>query len=88
MRRSRGPAELFDDPHLNGSGGLLAVTLPEDGRRVRLPALPLALDGARPGLRHDLPHVGEHGVEIARELGYGVAEIERLRRDAGLVTTG
>ncbi len=79
------PAELFDDPHLNASGGLLAVTLPDDGRRVRLPALPLALDGVRPGLRHDLPRVGEHGAEIARELGYGAAEIERLRREGGLV---
>ncbi len=79
------PAELFDDPHLNGSGGLLPLTLPEDGRSLRLPALPLALDGARPGLRHDLPRVGEHGAEIARELGYGAAEIERLRREGGLV---
>ena len=79
------PAELFDDPHLNGSGGLLAVTLPEDGRSLRLPALPLALDGARPGLRHDLPRAGEHGAKIARELGYGAAEIERLRCEGGLV---
>ena len=79
------PAELFDDPHLNASGGLLEVRLPEDGRSLRLPALPLALDGARPGLRRDLPRVGEHGAEIARELGYDAAEIERLRDGGGLV---
>ena len=42
------PVELFDDPHLNASGGLVPVTLP-DGRRTKLPALPLALDGGAAG---------------------------------------
>jgi crotonobetainyl-CoA:carnitine CoA-transferase CaiB-like acyl-CoA transferase len=42
------PADLFDDPHLNGSGGLVPLTLP-DGRALSLPALPVSLDGARPG---------------------------------------
>ncbi len=63
------PVELFDDPHLNGSEGLLPVTL-DDGRVVRLPALPLAMDGERLGLRRDLPGVGEHTAEIMAELGW------------------
>jgi len=62
------PVELFDDPHLNHQGGLLPVTLP-DGRTTRLPNIPLSIDGERPALRRDLPSVGEHSVEIARELG-------------------
>ncbi len=78
------PAELFDDPHLAGSGGLLPVTLP-DGRQTRLPAIPLALDGKRPGLRRDLPKAGEHGAEIARGLGYTEAEIAALRQAGALV---
>jgi len=42
------PEDLFDDPHLQASGGLQAVTLP-DGRETMLPALPLTMGGARPG---------------------------------------
>jgi crotonobetainyl-CoA:carnitine CoA-transferase CaiB-like acyl-CoA transferase len=78
------PAELFDDPHLNGSGGLVPVTLP-DGRETKLPALPLSLDGERPGRRRDLPKCGEHGAEIARELGYSEAEIAAMRGAGTLV---
>jgi len=63
------PEELFEDPHLNASGGLVTLTLP-DGRPIRLPALPLALDGERLPLRHDLPAVGQHNAEIMAELGW------------------
>ena len=78
------PAELFDDPHLNGSGGLVEVTLP-DGRVTKLPALPLSLDGERPGRRLDLPRCGEHGAEIARELGYSEVEISGMQAAGVLV---
>jgi len=61
------PAELFDDPHLNASGGLVPITLPT-GVASRLPALPLSFDGARPAQRRGLPQVGEHNAEIAAEL--------------------
>ena len=63
------PADLFDDPHLNGSAGLVPVTLP-DGRETRLPALPLSLDGERLPLRRGLPGVGEHTAEILDEIGW------------------
>ncbi len=63
------PADLFDDPHLNASEGLVPLTL-LDGRSIRLPALPLALDGERLPLRHDLPAVGQHNAEIMAELGW------------------
>jgi crotonobetainyl-CoA:carnitine CoA-transferase CaiB-like acyl-CoA transferase len=51
------PEDLFDDPQLN-AGGLVEVTLPS-GERARLPGLPLAFDGARLPLRHDLARVSE-----------------------------
>jgi crotonobetainyl-CoA:carnitine CoA-transferase CaiB-like acyl-CoA transferase len=78
------PVELFDDPHLNNSGGLVPITLP-DGRQTKLPALPLSLDGARLERRRDLPRIGEHGAEIARELGYADEQIAALRRDGTIV---
>lgn len=72
------PADLFDDPHLNGSGGLVPLTLP-DGRAMSLPALPVSLDGARPGGAGDLRAPGADGAAVAAELGYSAAEIEALR---------
>lgn len=72
------PVDLFDDPHLNAGGGLMALTLP-DGRPVKLPALPIALDGERPPLRHDLAPAGAHNDEIARELGLDDVVIAGLR---------
>jgi crotonobetainyl-CoA:carnitine CoA-transferase CaiB-like acyl-CoA transferase len=77
------PVELFDDPHLNHAGGLVPTTLP-DGRVTKLPNLPLAIDGARPEKRRDLPRAGEHDDEIARELGYSGAEIDAMR-EAGAI---
>ena len=71
------PIDLFDDPHLNGSGGLVPTTLP-DGTETNLPALPLSLDGARLPRRRDLPKPGEHTAEIARELGWSDAQIAAL----------
>jgi crotonobetainyl-CoA:carnitine CoA-transferase CaiB-like acyl-CoA transferase len=61
------PVELFDDPHLNASGGLVPVTLP-NGAVSKLPALPVSFDGLRLAQRRGLPEVGEHNAEIAAEL--------------------
>ncbi|WPB85477.1 CaiB/BaiF CoA transferase family protein [Sediminicoccus rosea] len=77
------PADLFDDPHLTANGGLVPLTLP-DGRSVKLPALPITLDGERPGLRHDLAPPGAQNDELCAELGYSPLEIGRLR-DAGVI---
>jgi crotonobetainyl-CoA:carnitine CoA-transferase CaiB-like acyl-CoA transferase len=78
------PWELSGDPHLNASGGLIPVTLP-GGQAGKLPALPLAFDGARPAGRRDLPKVGQHGAEIARELGLSEAQIAALQSAGALV---
>ena len=61
------PVELFDDPHLNASGGLVPVTLP-NGDATKLPALPLSFDGERPVQRSGLPAIGQHNAEIMAEL--------------------
>jgi len=71
------PHDLFDDPHLNATGGLADIELP-DGRPSRAVLLPLTLDGQRPGVRHSPPKLGEHSAEILSELGYSATEIQAL----------
>ncbi len=76
------PGDLFEDVHLNASGGLLDMHLPDGSRRaLRLPALPVTLDGERLGLRRDLPAAGEQSREVLAEAGLDADEIDRLIAD-------
>jgi crotonobetainyl-CoA:carnitine CoA-transferase CaiB-like acyl-CoA transferase len=72
------PQDLFDDPHLNATGGLAPLALP-DGRETRVPLLPLMLGGERPRLRLNPPRLGEHTGALLREAGYSDEEIESLK---------
>jgi crotonobetainyl-CoA:carnitine CoA-transferase CaiB-like acyl-CoA transferase len=71
------PWDLLDDPHLNASDGLLKTKVGE--KTIRVPALPLALNGKRLGKRADPPGIGEHGRELLAALGCSPREIESLR---------
>ena len=71
------PEDLFDDPHLDASGGLAPATLP-GGVHTKLPLLPLRLGDTPRGIRRDPPQIGEHSREILAEIGYAPAEIDRL----------
>ncbi len=71
------PEDLFDDPHLNASGGLVPVTLP-NGTKTKVPNLPIEMNGARFGTRLDIPRVGEHTREVLAGLGYGEEKIREL----------
>jgi crotonobetainyl-CoA:carnitine CoA-transferase CaiB-like acyl-CoA transferase len=71
------PDDLFDDPHLNASGGLTPITLP-DGTKTKVPNLPIEMDGMRFGTRLDLPRVGEHTRELLASLGYREDDVQRL----------
>jgi crotonobetainyl-CoA:carnitine CoA-transferase CaiB-like acyl-CoA transferase len=85
------PGDLFDDPHLLATGGLVDVILSryggEDGKRARLPALPIEFgaDRQRPGLVRQPPRVGEHNAEVLREVGFSPNEIAELA-ETGVIT--
>ena len=74
------PQHLFDDPHLQQTGGLAPMTLP-DGRDTVVPLLPLTLAGERLGLRLDPPRLGEHTDALLQAVGYDAAQIGQLRED-------
>ena len=74
------PHELYDDPHLNQSDGLLDVTVP-DGKKTRMPALPFEMGGRRFSVHHDIPGIGEDNKSILKELGYSDSEIEKLNSE-------
>jgi crotonobetainyl-CoA:carnitine CoA-transferase CaiB-like acyl-CoA transferase len=71
------PEELLDDPHLNASGGLAPITLP-DGRETKTVLMPVLLDGQRLGVRLSPPKLGEHNAELLAALGYSAQEIAQL----------
>jgi crotonobetainyl-CoA:carnitine CoA-transferase CaiB-like acyl-CoA transferase len=76
------PEELFDDPHLNATGGLADVRLtdgPKAGQTARAALFPFTMDGQRLGVRHQPPRQGENTDELLLGLGLGPADIENLR---------
>jgi crotonobetainyl-CoA:carnitine CoA-transferase CaiB-like acyl-CoA transferase len=79
------PEELFDDPHLNASNGLVPFTVTDGefkGEQVELPALPIEMNGARFGLHQPVPHAGEHTREVLAEAGYSADAVQAMI-DAG-----
>ncbi|HEX5452807.1 MAG TPA: CaiB/BaiF CoA-transferase family protein [Stellaceae bacterium] len=82
------PGDLFADPHLLATGGLVEVFVSRfgggDGKVVGLPALPMEFgsDRRRPGLRHQPPRIGEHNVEVLAEAGFTSEEIAELTEAA------
>jgi crotonobetainyl-CoA:carnitine CoA-transferase CaiB-like acyl-CoA transferase len=69
------PADLFDDPHLN-QGNRMVETHFQNGKRARLPALPLEMSNHTLGLRTQPPRKGEHTRDVLREAGFSTSEID------------
>jgi crotonobetainyl-CoA:carnitine CoA-transferase CaiB-like acyl-CoA transferase len=78
------PEELFDDKHLNAANGLIEITL-VDGRKTKLPSLPIEMQGQRLGVYRDLPQAGQHTHEVLKDAGLSLAEIAELVQ-SGVVT--
>jgi crotonobetainyl-CoA:carnitine CoA-transferase CaiB-like acyl-CoA transferase len=81
------PEQLFDDLHLQATGGLADVVLPDGeraGQTVQATLLPFTLGGERLGVRLNPPQRGEHTDALLSGLGYDASRIAALR-EAGAV---
>src|SRR6202040_2443971 len=84
------PGDLFADPHLLATGGLVDVFISRfgggAGKIAGLPALPVEFgaDRQRPGIRRQPPRMGEHNAEVLGEAGFTTAEIAGLAQ-AGVI---
>ena len=81
------PGDLFEDPHLTASGGLLPVHLTEGdraGEETTLPRLPVEFGSHKPPLHRDLPEAGAHNREVLIELGLDEEAIAHLTQQGVL----
>jgi crotonobetainyl-CoA:carnitine CoA-transferase CaiB-like acyl-CoA transferase len=79
------PQELFDDPHLNATGGLAPIRM-NDGSMSKVPLMPFTLGGERPGIRIQPPLLGEHTSALLKEVGYSDQQIAEMKKQN--ITTG
>ncbi|HUF87856.1 MAG TPA: CoA transferase [Thermohalobaculum sp.] len=73
----RRPVEMYDDPHVNRPGGLVASRM-GDGRAFRAPGLPLEADGAPVVGPADVPGIGDDTEAVLREAGCGEALVREV----------
>jgi len=77
----RRPEDLYDDVHLNATGDLADIKLPDGdraGETVRTTLFPITMAGRRLGVRLDPPKMGEHTRALLAGIGFDAAEIDRL----------
>ena len=79
----RRPDDLFDDLHLNRSGGLVETMLPS-GKKTKLPKIPLRMGDYDFGLRSEPPKPGEGTHEVLKSVGLTDEDISNLM-DEGVV---
>ena len=77
----RKPEELYDDEHLQATGGLADIKLPDGeraGQTAQTTLLPFTMAGQRLPVRLDPPTLGEHTLAVLAGLGYSAGEIDTL----------
>ena len=78
------PGDLFNDPHLTASGGLLPLHLTDGdraGQQTTLPRLPVDFGLTKPPLHRDVPQAGAHNHEVLSELGLDADAVATLIQD-------
>ena len=83
----RRPEELYDDPHLQATGGLADIVLPDGeraGQTAQTTLFPFTLGGQRLGVRLNPPRLGEHTSALLSDLGFEAAQIESLHQQGAV----
>jgi crotonobetainyl-CoA:carnitine CoA-transferase CaiB-like acyl-CoA transferase len=81
----RRPEDLYDDPHLQATGGLADIELPDGqraGQTVKTALFPITLAGKRLTVRQPPPRFAAHRDELLLGLGYARADIDDLKNRA------
>ncbi|EPD36052.1 MULTISPECIES: CaiB/BaiF CoA transferase family protein [Delftia] len=72
--------EVFDDPQVRHLGVAQAVP-GDDGSSYRLISQPVTLERTPAGIARPAPGWGEHTQEVLTEIGYGTADVQRMRSE-------
>jgi len=75
------PQQTLDDPHVKEAGFFHHMDYPGMAKPAPVLQEPVMLSRTPLSIRHRAPKLGEHTEQILQELGYGPAEIEKLRAD-------
>ncbi|MCY1513113.1 Formyl-CoA:oxalate CoA-transferase [compost metagenome] len=81
------PEDLYVDPHLQATGGLADIRLPDGeraGEMAQTTLFPITLGGERLGVRLHPPTLGEHTRALLAELGYAHEQVEALHAEAAV----
>jgi crotonobetainyl-CoA:carnitine CoA-transferase CaiB-like acyl-CoA transferase len=68
---------VIDDPHLAAVGFFAHMTHPSEGD-IRVPGIPVRVDGEKGTLRRPAPRLGQHTREVLGEAGLSATEIDAL----------
>ncbi len=68
---------LLENAYLRETGFFALAEHPSEGR-VRVPAIPARFSASPAGVRRLWPRLGEHGVEVLGEAGFGAGEIAEI----------
>jgi len=74
--------DVLEDPHIEAMGYLKSVPFPGASRDVPIIETPFRMSKTPGTIRQRAPLLGEHTDEVLAEIGYGAAEIIRLRECA------
>jgi crotonobetainyl-CoA:carnitine CoA-transferase CaiB-like acyl-CoA transferase len=73
------PGDVANDPQAKAAGAFVEVPEHDGNGTYLAPASPIRFPGADDGPKGPAPALGEHTLEVLRSLGYGDADIEKLK---------